>query len=106
MPQPTSIEDLNATTAAAPASLRMVMTDDGLQTETRWHPEYGGNAALAAMARETIELLANPEALRRCANPNCSMLFLAEHRRRQFCIGTRCGNRTRVARHYQKAKQS
>jgi predicted RNA-binding Zn ribbon-like protein len=109
MPQATSIEDLNAATAAAPASLRLVQTDDGLHAETRWHTEYGGNAGLASIARETIELMADPERLallRRCANPNCSMLFLAEHKRRQFCVGSICGNRTRVARHYEKTRRS
>ncbi len=108
-PLATSIEDLNAAAAAAPASLRLVLSGDGLHTETRWHTEYGGNAALAAIARETIELMADPErldSLRRCANPNCSMLFLAEHKRRQWCIGSRCGNRSRVARHYEKTKHS
>jgi predicted RNA-binding Zn ribbon-like protein len=105
-PSATAIEDLNATAAAAPQSLRL--TADG-QVETRWHTEYGGNAALAIIARETIELLGDPgrlASLRRCANPNCSMLFLAEHRRRQWCVGSRCGNRTRVARHYEKTKRS
>lgn len=107
-PLATSIEDLNAAAAAAPASLRMVLSSDGLYAETRWHTEYGGNAALAAIARETIELMADAErlgSLRRCANPNCSMLFLAEHKRRQWCIGSRCGNRSRVARHYEKTKR-
>jgi predicted RNA-binding Zn ribbon-like protein len=109
MPSATSVDDLNAAVAGAPQSLRMVVSPDGLQAEIRWHPEYGGNAALAMMARETIELMADPvrlETLRRCANPNCSMLFLAEHKRRQWCIGSRCGNRTRVARHYEKTRQS
>lgn len=109
LPLATSIEDLHAATAAAPASLRMVQTDNGLQAETRWHTEYGGNAALASIARETIELMADPErleSLRRCANPHCSMLFLAEHKRRQFCVGSICGNRTRVARHYEKTRRS
>lgn len=109
MPSPTSLEDLNAAAAGAPQSLRIVATEDGLQAEPRWHPEYGGNAALALMARETIELMtdaAQLETLRRCANPNCSMLFLAEHKRRQWCVGSRCGNRTRVARHYEKTKRS
>jgi predicted RNA-binding Zn ribbon-like protein len=108
-PSATSVDDLNAAVAGAPQSLRMVTSSDGLQAETRWHPEFGGNAALAMMARETIELMTDParlETLRRCANPNCSMLFLAEHKRRQWCIGSRCGNRTRVARHYEKTRQS
>jgi predicted RNA-binding Zn ribbon-like protein len=109
LPSATSVDDLNAAVAGAPQSLRMVVSPDGPRAETRWHPEYGGNAALAMMARETIELMADParlETLRRCANPNCSMLFLAEHKRRQWCIGSRCGNRTRVARHYEKTRQS
>jgi len=109
MPSATSVDDLNAAVAAAPQSLRMVAKGNELQAEARWHPEYGGNAALASIARETIELMtdaARLEALRRCANPNCSMLFLAEHKRRQWCVGSRCGNRTRVARHYDKTRRS
>jgi predicted RNA-binding Zn ribbon-like protein len=109
MPSATSVDDVNAAVAAAPQSLRMVAKGDELQAEARWHPEYGGNAALAAIARETIELMTDAirlETLRRCANPNCSMLFLAEHKRRQWCVGSRCGNRTRVARHYDKTRRS
>ncbi|WP_237744974.1 CGNR zinc finger domain-containing protein [Kribbella catacumbae] len=109
LPLPTSVEDINAAAAAAPQSLRMVVMGDELQAETRWHPEYGGNAALALIARQTIELMADAgrlATLRRCANPNCSMLFLAEHKRRQWCVGSVCGNRARVARHYQKSKRS
>jgi predicted RNA-binding Zn ribbon-like protein len=108
-PSATSIEDINAAAAGAPSSRRLVATRGGLGAETRWHPEYGGNPALAAIATELIELLADParlRTLRRCANPNCSMLFLAEHKRRQWCVGSVCGNRTRVARHYQRTRQS
>ncbi|GAA1533530.1 hypothetical protein GCM10009741_39810 [Kribbella lupini] len=104
-PQPTAIEDLNAASASAPQSVRL--SADG-QLEVRYHPEYGGNAKLAAIARETIELLADAEQLallRRCANPECSMVFLAEHKRRQWCVGSICGNRTRVARHYEKTRK-
>jgi predicted RNA-binding Zn ribbon-like protein len=106
---PTSLEDLNTAAAGAPQSLRLTATDDGLRVEKRWHSEYGGNAGLAMIARETIELLTDESrlsTLRRCANPNCSMLFLAEHKRRQWCIGSVCGNRTRVARHYEKTRRS
>jgi predicted RNA-binding Zn ribbon-like protein len=101
-PAPTSIEDVNAATAAAPASLRL---GPGLTAETRWHTEFGGNPALAAIAREAIELLTTPERLkrlRRCASPVCSMLFLAENPRRQWCAANTCGNRARVARHYER----
>jgi predicted RNA-binding Zn ribbon-like protein len=100
---PVSLEDINATAAAVPTSPRLATTDDGLREETRWHTEHGGNAALAAIAGETIALLGTPERmerLRRCANPDCSMLFLAENKRRKWCTGNVCGNRIRVARHY------
>jgi predicted RNA-binding Zn ribbon-like protein len=108
-PSATSVEDINAAAAGAPSSRRLVATRGGLGAETRWHAEYGGNPALAAIATEVIELMAEParlSTLRRCANPHCSMLFLAEHKRRQWCVGSVCGNRTRVARHYQRTKQS
>jgi predicted RNA-binding Zn ribbon-like protein len=108
-PLPTSIEDINAASAGAPTSRRLVLRGRELDAETRWHSEYGGSPALAAIAGEVIDLMADAErlsTLRRCANPNCSMLFLAEHKRRQWCVGSVCGNRTRVARHYQRTRQS
>jgi predicted RNA-binding Zn ribbon-like protein len=104
-PHTTSVEDVNAAAAAVPTSPRIVATDHGLRVQTRWHTEHGGNAVLAAIAREAIELLATPdrlERLRRCANPECSMLFLAENARRQWCTSNVCGNRARVARHYER----
>lgn len=102
-PDPGSLDDVNAAAAAVPTSLRLTATDGGYREETDWHAERGGNAALAATARGAIELLADEQRLarlRRCANPNCSMLFLAETTRRQWCTPNICGNRTRVARHY------
>jgi predicted RNA-binding Zn ribbon-like protein len=106
-PRATSIEDVNAAAAAAPISLRLGGDANTLHTETRWHTELGGNAALAAVATEAITLLTQPDQrkmLRRCANPNCSMLFLAQTTRRQWCTQNICGNRTRVARHYQRTR--
>ncbi|MFF4211720.1 CGNR zinc finger domain-containing protein [Streptomyces sp. NPDC001796] len=32
------------------------------------------------------------------------MLFLPAHPRRRWCSAARCGNRVRVARHYQRRK--
>ncbi|MEU3186275.1 ABATE domain-containing protein [Streptomyces sp. NPDC006923] len=100
---PASVEDINATASSVPRSPRLVTTGQGARQETRWHVEHGGNAALAAIAGEVIGLLADPERLglvRICENPDCSMLFLAENKRRKWCVGTICGNRARVARHY------
>jgi predicted RNA-binding Zn ribbon-like protein len=104
-PRATSVEDINAAAAAVPTSARLVAHRAGARRETRWHTELGGSAKLAALATEVIDLMTSPERLdrlRRCANPNCSMLFLAENRRRQWCTPNICGNRARVARHYQR----
>ncbi|QRP50656.1 CGNR zinc finger domain-containing protein [Amycolatopsis sp. FDAARGOS 1241] len=105
-PQAVSVEDLNAFASAVPRSSRLTRDTGGtLTATTRWHTEHGGNAALAAIADEAIALLSSPaqlEKLRRCANPACSMLFVAETKRRQWCTGNICGNRARVARHYRR----
>lgn len=105
-PRATSVEDVNAVAASVPTSPRLSYPANGEPgADTRWHTEQGGNPALAAVAREAIDLLATPERrarLRRCANPTCSMLFLAETTRRQWCASNVCGNRMRVARHYQR----
>ncbi|HEX3790613.1 MAG TPA: ABATE domain-containing protein [Pseudonocardiaceae bacterium] len=105
-PAATSIGDVNAAVAAAPTSVRLIEGAAGpARFETRWHTEHGGHAALAEIAREAIDLLTSPERLarlRRCANPTCSMLFLAENKRRQWCTANLCGNRARVARHYER----
>ncbi len=104
-PAGTAIEDVNAAASAVPTSPRLAA--DGA-VETRWHTEYGGNPALAAIAREAIELLGDTDRagrLRRCANPNCSMVFLAERRSRQWCASNVCGNRVRVARHHERRKE-
>lgn len=108
-PRPTSIEDVNALAASVPTSPRLIYPETGeASADTRWHTEQGGNPALAAIAREAIDLLGTPDKLsrlHRCANPTCSMLFLAETTRRQWCASNVCGNRMRVARHYQRTHQ-
>jgi predicted RNA-binding Zn ribbon-like protein len=108
-PLASSIEDVNAAAASVPSSLRLSYDGggDGARAETRWHTEYGGNVALNYIAREAIDLLTDEERLaklRRCANPTCSMLFLADTKRRQWCTSNVCGNRVRVARHQEKVR--
>lgn len=106
-PKQTSIDDLNAFAASVPTSPRLLGHPP--RRETRWHTEHGGNPALAAIAGEAIDLLSDHtrlSTLRRCANQNCSMLFLASNRRRVWCTANLCGNRTRVARHYARTHQN
>jgi len=106
-PKKTSVDDLNAIAASVPTSPRL-LTDPRPHRRTRWHTEHGGNPALAAIAAEAIHLLgdqARLATLRRCANDNCSMLFLATNPRRVWCTPNLCGNRARVARHYARTHQ-
>ncbi|HEX4251101.1 MAG TPA: ABATE domain-containing protein, partial [Pseudonocardia sp.] len=102
--EPTSIDDLNAFAASVPTSPRL-LGQHPPRRETRWHTEHGGNPALAAIASAAIELLGDESRLvelRRCANEGCSMLYLASNRRRVWCAPNICGNRARVARHYER----
>jgi predicted RNA-binding Zn ribbon-like protein len=101
-----TIDDLNAAAASVPTSPRLTVNGDQPTVQPRWHTEHGGNASLAFIAREAIELIADPrrrQQLRRCANPACSMLFLATNDRRIWCTANICGNRTRVARHHHRS---
>jgi predicted RNA-binding Zn ribbon-like protein len=106
-PDPQLIADLNAAAAAVPTSPRLDGWGAQAQAGTRWHDDYNGHPGLAAIAGEAIRLLADRERLeklRSCADPACSMLFLAENKRRVWCAANVCGNRARVARHYERTR--
>jgi predicted RNA-binding Zn ribbon-like protein len=55
------------------------------------------------IAHQGVELLAGPdrERLRACLAPNCLLFFFKRQTRRDWC-SAQCGNRARVARHYQR----
>jgi predicted RNA-binding Zn ribbon-like protein len=100
-----AVEDLNFFMQSAPTSTRLVLTGTGLGRRTVWHPEHGGNPRLAFIAAQAAEFLSDPaqvSRLRRCANPVCSMIFIAVNPRRSWCAPGVCGNRARVARHYRR----
>jgi predicted RNA-binding Zn ribbon-like protein len=101
-----AIGDLNFFMRSAPTSTRLVLTETGLHAQIRWHPEDGGNPRLAFIAVQAAEFLSDPSQvsrLRRCANPACSMIFIAMNPRRSWCVPGVCGNRARVARYYRRA---
>jgi predicted RNA-binding Zn ribbon-like protein len=63
---------------------------------------HARQAALAAIARDAIDLLGTParrDTLRACEGPGCVQFFMRDHPRREWC-GPACGNRARAARHY------
>ncbi|XVV15019.1 CGNR zinc finger domain-containing protein [Actinoplanes sp. CA-131856] len=107
-PDPAAAEILNTVAASASPGPHLVVDASGARSETRWHVRRGGNAGLAALARDAIGLLSSREALagvRRCASPACSMLFLAAGARRQWCTANICGNRARVSRYHQRRRE-
>ncbi len=63
----------------------------------------GGAAVLGRIAACSIELLAGPDALRRCTAPGCSMFFVRNHPRRRWCHPS-CGHRDRQARYYRRKR--
>lgn len=59
------------------------------------------DTVLAAIARSAIEVFGGPSRhdLRACGGPGCVLFFIKNHPRREWC-SPGCGNRARVARHY------
>ena len=102
-----TVSDLNFFMQSAPTSTRLQLTGTGLRAETYWHREFGGNPQLAFIAAQAAGFVSDPSKvsrLRRCANPVCSMIFVAVNPRRSWCVPGVCGNRARVARHYRRAR--
>jgi predicted RNA-binding Zn ribbon-like protein len=64
----------------------------------------GFRRELAALALEGADLLAG-QGLRACGGPGCVLYFVRSHSRREWC-SAECGNRARVARHYQRKRDS
>jgi predicted RNA-binding Zn ribbon-like protein len=66
----------------------------------------GGAALLASLPESAAEYLASDllAKTRRCEAPDCDLLFSQTHPRRRWCSPTVCGNRTRVARYYDRHK--
>lgn len=62
-----------------------------------------GELAIGLIAHQAVELFAGPdrERLRACLAPSCLLFFFKRNTRRDWCSPA-CGNRARVARHYQR----
>jgi predicted RNA-binding Zn ribbon-like protein len=104
-----AVSELNFFTRSAPTSTRLLLNGTGLTAQTHWHGEYGGNPRLAFIAAQAAEFLSDRSQvrrLRRCANPACSMIFIAVNPRRSWCSPGVCGNRVRVARHHRHSSEA
>lgn len=89
--------------AAAPtwSSLRWV---DGQEPYRELHTDAPPEQVIVAeLAEQAVELFSGEPArrLRACLAPGCVLYFVKQHPRREWCSAG-CGNRARVARHYQR----
>jgi predicted RNA-binding Zn ribbon-like protein len=95
-----SAEDVATINAAARNVASVALDPLTLRAVSASRDQVG--AALGAIARDAIELLAHKEErerLRTCALDSCGSLFLtpAGRRERRWCSMARCGNRAKVA---------
>lgn len=103
VPPTESLDDINAAAAAAPVSTRLgpnrhrAAAQRALACRIRRKPRARGHRH---RRHNRTHRSRYRDQLRRCANPDCSMLFLATNPRRSWCTANICGNRARVARHY------
>ncbi|MFJ9560370.1 CGNR zinc finger domain-containing protein [Streptomyces fuscichromogenes] len=106
-PYDLALARVNDLARAAPPAPRAVPGEDGLLVRELAGPP-GCAALLAAVARDTVELLTDPvarAAIRECEGDNCPLVYLdtSRGRRRRWCSSEVCGNRERVARHRRRA---
>jgi predicted RNA-binding Zn ribbon-like protein len=100
---------VNSMSSGAQTVSEVRLVGKELRSVETWKAKTPGDLAIAAAARSAIAILTEPaelRRLRRCANPNCSMLFINGDSRRRWCTPNICGNRARVARHYERRRQT
>jgi predicted RNA-binding Zn ribbon-like protein len=102
-PPPDSLDALNDAQRTAPA-VRALAWDGRAVAFTPQRPGPLGARLAALLAEAAVDLLTDPSIarVRECEAHGCVMLFLPAHPRRRWCSPSRCGNRARVARYYQR----
>ncbi|WP_433172397.1 CGNR zinc finger domain-containing protein [Actinoallomurus sp. CA-150999] len=102
-PPASALEALNDAQRAAPA-IRELAWDGSSIIAARRRSGTAGVRLAAWLAEAAADLIADPQVtkVRECEAEDCVLLFLPAHPRRRWCSAARCGNRARVARHYQR----
>jgi predicted RNA-binding Zn ribbon-like protein len=101
-PPGAAVDALNEASASAPF---YPVLDRDWEGDRRLVSSDATGAILAAIARSAMELLAGGagERVRECAALGCGRFFVAARADRRWCSAA-CGNRSRVARHYARAR--
>jgi predicted RNA-binding Zn ribbon-like protein len=106
-PPSTALRALTAALRNAPPYQELGWNGDAVTITAR---RRGPSTAilLAQFADDAAALLASPaiRLVRHCEGPGCRMLFLPANPRRRWCSPAICGNRARVARYYQRHKET
>ncbi len=75
-----------------------------------WLVTQGPQSVLSLVARDAIDVLGGPRGarLKRCEGSRCALLFVDTSRsgRRRWCSMERCGNRSKVAAHRRRRKET
>lgn len=104
-PPPSALDCLNDTLRRSPSHVQLRWNGSGPTVDV---VRSGDDDAqlLGTLAESAVEYLAGDLArqTRRCEAPDCELLFFPTHPRRRWCSPTVCGNRTRVARYYERHK--
>lgn len=100
-----AVDDVNDAVEKAPSWTQLTYRDGEL------HAAEAGQASpiertLSSIASQSIPFLTEDMAhLRACYGPGCVLYFIQDRPRREWCSNA-CGNRARVARHYQRHRKS
>ncbi|MFY0509832.1 CGNR zinc finger domain-containing protein [Streptomyces anulatus] len=106
MPADEALAHLNAAAAREPVAPQLHWPDEGAPAIRLLSAEHDPRVRLvAALARDAVDFLSGPECerLRACHAPRCVRYFIRSHGRQEWCKPS-CGNRARVARHYERTR--
>ncbi|WP_209440438.1 CGNR zinc finger domain-containing protein [Streptomyces microflavus] len=106
MPAAEALDRLNAAAARELVAPQLDWPAEGAPAARLLSAEDDPRVRLvAALARDAVDFLSGPERerLRACHAPRCVRYFIKSHGRQEWCRPS-CGNRARVARHYERTR--
>ncbi|MEW2070291.1 CGNR zinc finger domain-containing protein [Streptomyces sp. NPDC007346] len=106
MPADAALAHLNAAAARELVAPQLHWPAEGAPVARLLSAEDDPRVRLvAALARDAVDFLSGPERerLRACHAPRCVRYFIKSHGRQEWCKPS-CGNRARVARHYERTR--
>ncbi len=106
VPERNTVAILNDASRLAPRHLELVWDRHRRQTASVTTVD-AFDTLVATIAADAIAIVAGDQRhqLRACNGPSCVLYFVRTHPRQEWCSPA-CGNRGRVARHYERSKRS